>query len=126
MNEPILVSKKEAAQVLSVSLRTVDNLIAAKEPAVRRLGRRCLIPRAALEAFARRDHSTIPIAAHGQTHLMKCTHKDCNSLRALGCEYCAFHQRLIDDKKLATPSADHSEPISLSEGPAVQIQKSEA
>jgi excisionase family DNA binding protein len=58
MNEPILVSKKEAARVLSVSLRTVDNLIASKELAVRRLGRRCLIPRRALEEFARRDHAT--------------------------------------------------------------------
>jgi excisionase family DNA binding protein len=58
MNEPILVSKKEAARVLSVSLRTIDNLIAAKELAVRRLGRRCLIPRRALEEFARRDHAT--------------------------------------------------------------------
>jgi excisionase family DNA binding protein len=58
MNEPILVSKKEAARVLSVSIRTVDNLIASKELAVRRLGRRCLIPRRALEEFARRDHAT--------------------------------------------------------------------
>jgi len=119
MNELILVSKKEAARVLSVSLRTIDNLIAAKELAVRRLGRRCLIPRTALEAFARRDHSTTATAAQ------KCAHKDCNTMRAPGCEYCAFHQRFIDDKKLATASADLSKPISLSQGPAVQIQEVE-
>jgi excisionase family DNA binding protein len=58
MNEPILISKKEAARALSVSLRTIDNLIAAKELAVRRVGRRCLIARRSLEEFARRDHST--------------------------------------------------------------------
>lgn len=58
MSEAILVSKKEAARVLSVSLRTIDNLIAAKELTVRRLGRRCLIPRRSLEDFARRDHAT--------------------------------------------------------------------
>ena len=120
MNELILVSKKEAARVLSVSPRTVDNLIAAKELAVRRVGRRCLIPRTALEAFARRDHSTTATAAQ------KCAHKNCYTMRALGCEYCAFHQRFVDDKRLPTASADHNEPISLSQGPAVQIQKSEA
>ena len=58
MTDPILMSKRDAAKALSVSLRTVDNLIASKELAVRRVGRRCLIPRRALEDFARRDHST--------------------------------------------------------------------
>lgn len=58
MTEPILISKREAAKVLSISLRTLDNLIAAKELAVRRVGRRCLIPRKSLEEFARRDHRT--------------------------------------------------------------------
>jgi len=58
MTDAILVSKRKAAEALSVSLRTVDNLIASKELAVRRVGRRCLIPRRALEDFARRDHST--------------------------------------------------------------------
>ena len=60
MTEPVLISKRDAAKALSISLRTLDNLIAGKEIAVRRVGRRCLIPRTALEAFARRDHSTRP------------------------------------------------------------------
>jgi excisionase family DNA binding protein len=120
MSEAILISKRDAAKALSISLRTLDNLIASKELTVRRVGRRCLIPRTVLDAFARRDHSTRATAAQ------KCTHKDCNSMRALACEYCAFHQRFIDDKKLATASADSSEPISLSQRSAVQIQKSEA
>jgi excisionase family DNA binding protein len=62
MNEMILVSKREAARALSISVRTLDNLIAAREIAVRRVGRRCLISRRTLEEFARRDHATQPNA----------------------------------------------------------------
>jgi excisionase family DNA binding protein len=62
MNEstsgPIAVSKHDAAQMLGVSLRTIDRLIALKELQVRRLGRRVLIPRIALESFLHKDHPT--------------------------------------------------------------------
>jgi excisionase family DNA binding protein len=58
MNDQILLSKRETARLLSVSLRTVDNLIARRELAARRVGRRVLIPRRTLEEFARRDHHT--------------------------------------------------------------------
>jgi excisionase family DNA binding protein len=54
---PILVSKRTAATALSVCLRTIDNLIAAKQLPCRRIGRRTLIPYASLVAFARRDHT---------------------------------------------------------------------
>lgn len=53
--DKILVSKKEAAAALSVSLRTIENLIARKQLEARRIGRRRLIPRASLEKLARRD-----------------------------------------------------------------------
>ena len=56
--EPIAVSKLEAAQMLGVSLRTIERLIALKELQVRRLGRRVLIPRTSLENFLRNDHPT--------------------------------------------------------------------
>lgn len=56
--EPIALNKKEAARLLGVSLRTIDRLIALKELQVRRLGRRVLIPRSALDGFLRRDHPT--------------------------------------------------------------------
>jgi excisionase family DNA binding protein len=52
----LLYSKKEAAEQLNVSLRTIDNLIACKELAVRRVGRRVLIPHASIIAFVRTDH----------------------------------------------------------------------
>ncbi len=56
MREPILLSKRESARALSISLRKLEYLIAAKELKVRRIGRRVLVPRRSLEDFARRDH----------------------------------------------------------------------
>lgn len=58
ISEPIALSKQEAAQMLGVSLRTVDRLIALKELQVRRLGRRVLIPRTSLVNLIRGDHPT--------------------------------------------------------------------
>lgn len=52
----LLHSKKQAAQMLNVSLRTIDNLIAFKELPVRRIGRRVLVPHGALLNFVRTDH----------------------------------------------------------------------
>jgi excisionase family DNA binding protein len=56
--EAMALSKSEAAQVLGVSLRTIDRLIAMKQLPVRRLGRRVLIPRTVLQDLLRRDHPT--------------------------------------------------------------------
>jgi excisionase family DNA binding protein len=58
----LLCSKKETADALGVSLRTVDNLIGRKELGVRRVGRRVLIPAKELERFTRYDHQTRPMA----------------------------------------------------------------
>jgi excisionase family DNA binding protein len=57
MPDQILLSRREAARALSISLRTLDSLVSSKQLPVRRIGRRSLIPLAALEQFARRDHS---------------------------------------------------------------------
>ena len=51
--EPILVSRKDAATLLGLSLRTVDNLLTRGQLAARKVGRRTLILRSALERFAR-------------------------------------------------------------------------
>jgi excisionase family DNA binding protein len=59
--ESVFLSKKSAASMLAISLRTLDNLIAAKEIPVRRIGRRVVVSRRALEEFARRDHVTTKI-----------------------------------------------------------------
>jgi excisionase family DNA binding protein len=54
--QPLLVSKRDAAAMLSLCVRTIDNLIATKELPARRVGKRVLIPFSALQQFARRDH----------------------------------------------------------------------
>lgn len=61
--ERLAYTKAEAALALSLSLRTIDNLIAAKELTVRRIGRRVLIPSSALRALLRCDHDTMQAAA---------------------------------------------------------------
>ena len=52
VGEPILLSKREAAKSLSISVRTLDSLIATKKIPVRKIGRRVLISRKSLEQFA--------------------------------------------------------------------------
>jgi excisionase family DNA binding protein len=53
--EKLLMSKKEAAEVLGVSVRTIENMIARKQLVSRRLGKRRMIPCAALTQLAKRD-----------------------------------------------------------------------
>jgi excisionase family DNA binding protein len=60
MTEPLLHSRRDAARLLGISVRTLDYLIQAKELSVRRCGARVLVPHAECEKFARRDHSTRP------------------------------------------------------------------
>jgi excisionase family DNA binding protein len=55
-SEKLAVSTQEAAQMLSVSPRTIRNYIAAKLLQARKIGRRTVIPVGSLEAFLRRDH----------------------------------------------------------------------
>jgi excisionase family DNA binding protein len=53
MNGEILFySKKNAARILGISERTLHSLITGKQLRVRRIGRRVLISREALERFA--------------------------------------------------------------------------
>jgi excisionase family DNA binding protein len=58
MTERLLISKKEAATMLGLSMRTLNTLIAMRELPVRRIGRRRLIERRSLEQFAHVDHNT--------------------------------------------------------------------
>lgn len=52
---PLLHTKVEAAAMLNISVRTIDNMIAMKELPVRRIRRRVLIPRTVLLNFAKPD-----------------------------------------------------------------------
>lgn len=55
-DEPILLDRKAAAAVLSISPRMLDYAIAQGRLKVRRIGKRVLVPRTEIERFARRDH----------------------------------------------------------------------
>ena len=57
--EKVLYTKREAAQLLSISLRSIDYLIFSQQLPTRRIGRRVLVHRDAIEQFARRDHVSI-------------------------------------------------------------------
>jgi len=63
MGEPLLLSKRNAASALGISVRTLETLIAVHELKSVRVGRRRMIPRSALERFVRTDHPTCPKAA---------------------------------------------------------------
>lgn len=52
----LLVSRREAAGIVSLSLRSIDGLLANKQLPFRKIGNRTLIPLAALRSFARMDH----------------------------------------------------------------------
>lgn len=62
----ILVTRSEAAILLSVSLRTLDHLVAAGELSPRHIGKRVLFARRDLEVFSRGDHATRPARGNGQ------------------------------------------------------------
>ena len=52
----LLYSRKEAARQLSISIRSLDYLIAGKAFQTRRLGKKILIPHSELVRFARGSH----------------------------------------------------------------------
>jgi excisionase family DNA binding protein len=57
--QQLLFSKKSAARILDLSVRTVEYLLASGQLQSRRAGRKVLIPKASLVRFAGRDHTTI-------------------------------------------------------------------
>ena len=52
MMHKLLISKREAAQMLSLSVRTIENLISQHQLIARKVGKRILIPIASIESFA--------------------------------------------------------------------------
>ena len=54
--DKLLLSRQEAADLLSISQRALDYLIAHRVLCARRIGSRVLIPVRDLERFARADH----------------------------------------------------------------------
>lgn len=54
-SKKLLLSKKEAAAALSISVRTIDNLISTKQLGHARIAKRVLIPVRELERFVKRS-----------------------------------------------------------------------
>lgn len=52
----LLYSRREAARMLSVSVRSLDYLIANKQLATRRIGKKVLIPHSELVRYAKGNH----------------------------------------------------------------------
>jgi excisionase family DNA binding protein len=61
----LAVGIAEAAQMLSVSRRTIQHYVSAKLIPARKIGRRTLITVKALEAFLRTDHASPVRPAEG-------------------------------------------------------------
>jgi excisionase family DNA binding protein len=57
--DKLLMSKREAAEALGCSVRTIENLIARKQLASRRLGKRRMIPSSEVIRIARHDTPVI-------------------------------------------------------------------
>jgi excisionase family DNA binding protein len=66
---PILVSIRQAAELLAVCPRTITNLLAAKKLKGRKLGRRTLLSYRELLEFSRHDHATTPEQPQRRDHV---------------------------------------------------------
>lgn len=56
--ERLAVNRVEAADMLGISVRTLDTMLARKEIRARRIGRRVVFPLAELRRFLGKDHPT--------------------------------------------------------------------
>lgn len=69
--DKLAVNRAEACRLLSISLRTLDALIARKEIPCRRVGRRVIFAVSQLEKFLQKDHpsgrKTGPSTRHDAT-----------------------------------------------------------
>ena len=54
--EKLLYSRRDAAEALSLSIRSIDYLITTGRLSSRRVGSKILIPAGAIRRFAREDH----------------------------------------------------------------------
>ena len=60
MESRLLYDRKEAARQLSISVRSLDYLIAAKKLETRRIGKKVLIPHGSLLRFSQANHYDSP------------------------------------------------------------------
>lgn len=67
--DKLAVDVRTAGQMLSVSPRTIQNYIAAKQLPARKIGRRTVVPVRALEIFLRSDHASPKVPGADADHL---------------------------------------------------------
>ena len=60
MESRLLYDRKEAARQLSISVRSLDYLIAGGQLETRRIGKKVLIPHGSLSRFAQANHYDSP------------------------------------------------------------------
>jgi excisionase family DNA binding protein len=65
--EKLLYSRRDAAHVLSISIRSLDYLVEYGRLPSRRIGRKVLIPASALARYARGDHAEAIRSSPGTT-----------------------------------------------------------
>jgi hypothetical protein len=65
--EKLLYSKQDAAEALSLSVRSIDYLITTQRLPMRRVGGKVMIPAGAVRRFAREDH---PERVRGDGHIV--------------------------------------------------------
>jgi len=56
--DTLLLSKQEAARILGISIRSLEHLIYRQEIPTRKIGRRVLLARSAVESFAGAQNSS--------------------------------------------------------------------
>jgi hypothetical protein len=66
-DERILYDRKEAARQLSISVRSLDYIIAAKGLDTRRIGRKVLVTRASLVRYASGNHFALTSRSDADT-----------------------------------------------------------
>ena len=69
--EKLAVNRLEAARLLSISLRTLDSLLARGELQARRVGRRVVFPIEELQRFLRKDHPLPKKASTGESSAVR-------------------------------------------------------
>ncbi len=74
MSDPhkLLFSRREAADLLSISLRSLDELVSTNKIEVSRIGKRVLVTRRALLWFVQRiSAADVPSIEHGRDSMME-------------------------------------------------------
>jgi excisionase family DNA binding protein len=59
MQDRLLLSRKEAAAMLGISVRTLDSVVVRREMSARRIGRRVLFAKREIERFAKSSISAV-------------------------------------------------------------------